>query len=606
MIKLLQKRSALGRAIVWAAFLALALSFVGNLHKNFETVAPQDQGFSRSAKIVLDTIPTAIKVFRPKPRSTPGTEGWVLTIAETLGSIVTFAAVLTVLWAVLKEQAEKLRISTLRHHTVLLGFDRRARMFMKSKQRSRDRAVVVVDPTASSKTREKAHAEGCLHYATTDEVELTKQLQACRASRAKRIIVSTGNDTANLEYIKEIAEGDLSPPKDVLMIVQDVKLHHQLEENDAFMQKLGDGTVLRLVNPAKSAALDLITRVNFNALAQDQGQEGVTLVVIGTTNVAAEVVTHFLRVSPSTLSRKPRVCWLVEDRAELLRLLSLDYAPLAGLLSMADATPPLAWAVSMEVFEAGPARAIYDETTIASFQSAIGQPSAIVVAEDPDRYSKTNIQIGTALRQISRWLTCLEAPIFVHSEKKSAEDQFLLCTDYAGGELPVSQKKLPKTDVMSEVIEPFGRSDEVYNWGEGESTREALAQQLHAEYLVDRQSDPDQDQHRAASLAPWVTLSETYKNANRRAADQLRMLEFAKNQLLDGTEKPSAAALEQLASIEHDAWWIDRELDGWRFEPTRDNKRKYHPNLVPYDDLSDEIQEYDRAKVRWVIERSTP
>lgn len=604
MLKLLQKRSTLGRSIVWAAVIALVLSFVGNLEKNFREMPLEEQNISRSAKIVLDTIPVAIKVFRPKPRNTPGTEGWLLTIAETLGSVVTFAAVLTVLWSILKEQVEKLRISTLRRHTILLGFDGRARLFMKSKQRPRDRAVVVVDPTASTKVREKAHAEGCLHYATTAEVELTKQLKACRAKRGTRIIISTGSDTVNLEYIKEIAEGDFTPPKDVLMIIEDVKLHQQLEENDGFMQKLGEDTDLRMINPAKSAASDLLSRVNFNALALDCGQDRATLVVFGATNVAAEVVSHFLRVSPSVLPEAPKICWVVEEKAELQRLLSLDYAALAALVSSPSPDTPLTWAISIEVLETGKDSALYDENKLGTFEHALTDATAVIVAEDPERFQKSNIQIGTALRQSSRRLTCLEVPIFVHSEKKSAEDQFLICTSYATGNQPPSQKKLAKTDRLPEVIEPFGRSDEVYNWGDGESAREALARRLHAEYLEDRRAKPDTEHHRAASMVPWNTLAETYKNANRRAADQLRSLEFSKDLLLSKTEFKTQVVVERLAALEHDAWWIDRELDGWRYNETRDNARKFHPNLIPYDDLSSDIQEYDRVKARWVLDRT--
>jgi hypothetical protein len=169
--------------------------------------------------------------------------------------------------------------------------------------------------------------------------------------------------------------------------------------------------------------------------------------------------------------------------------------------------------------------------------------------------------------------------------------------------VPSSQKKLVKTDRLPEVIEPFGRSDEVYNWGDGESSRETLAQRLHAEYLEDRSADPDTEHHRAASMVPWNTLAETYKNANRRAADQLRSLEFSKDLLLNKTELETRAVVERLAALEHDAWWIDRELDGWRYHETRDNTRKFHPNLIPYDDLSTEIQEYDRVKARWVLDR---
>lgn len=601
MLKLLSKRSALGRSLVLAACLAMLLSFVGNLQKNFAAIPDVEQTTERSIKVVLDTVPAAIKVFRTKIRAKPGSEGWLLTVAETLGALVAFAAILALLWAVLKEQIEKLRISFLRRHAIVLGFDKKARLFLKSKQRPRDRSVVVLDPAASGKTREKAHAADCFHYAGAKEAELHNQLTACRVKRAERVIISTGTDTANLELVKEIADSEIAYPAEVVVTIDDVKLHHQLEENDPFMQCFGPDTVVRLFNYAQTSAVDFLSRTNFSELATVQAQQGVSLLVFGTTTAAAEIITHYLRMSPSLLAQKPQITWVVQSKSDLKRMLSLNYPPLANLLDAKDSAAPLAWAMTLQVYELGEDSAPYNEPALADLVKGIAPPTALVVAEDAEIFGKTNIQIGTALRQASRRLKALRVPIFVFSPQKSAEDQFLCCREHPADAAPVSQKKLTKTASLAEVVEPFGRSDEVCSWGDVDTAREAFAKHLHEEYLKSRASQSDAETMRAASLQPWATLSETYRNANRRAADHLNMLRFPMSQLANDSAVTDDQVVEILAAFEHDAWRIDRELDGWQHAETRDNAQKLHPDLIPYADLTDEMQEYDRAKVREIL-----
>ena len=55
--------------------------------------------------------------------------------------------------------------------------------------------------------------------------------------------------------------------------------------------------------------------------------------------------------------------------------------------------------------------------------------------------------------------------------------------------------------------------------------------------------------------------------------------------------------LEILSIMEHGRWWADRALNGWQFGSTRDDARKIHPNMVPYDDLSEADKQKDRDSV---------
>jgi hypothetical protein len=52
--------------------------------------------------------------------------------------------------------------------------------------------------------------------------------------------------------------------------------------------------------------------------------------------------------------------------------------------------------------------------------------------------------------------------------------------------------------------------------------------------------------------------------------------------------------VERLAEATHDTWARQRLEEGWRYGPRRDDKKKEHPGLVPYQDLYESEKEYDR------------
>jgi len=54
---------------------------------------------------------------------------------------------------------------------------------------------------------------------------------------------------------------------------------------------------------------------------------------------------------------------------------------------------------------------------------------------------------------------------------------------------------------------------------------------------------------------------------------------------------------ESLAKNAHDIWAQQRISDGWRWGAKRDDTRKDHPNLVPYEKLSETEKDYDRKMV---------
>jgi len=52
--------------------------------------------------------------------------------------------------------------------------------------------------------------------------------------------------------------------------------------------------------------------------------------------------------------------------------------------------------------------------------------------------------------------------------------------------------------------------------------------------------------------------------------------------------------MERLAEHNHDVWAMQRIKDGWTYCLTRNDEKKEHPDLVPYDELPESEKEYDR------------
>lgn len=64
---------------------------------------------------------------------------------------------------------------------------------------------------------------------------------------------------------------------------------------------------------------------------------------------------------------------------------------------------------------------------------------------------------------------------------------------------------------------------------------------------------------------------------------------------------------ESLSKNVHEVWAAGRIADGWRYGLVRDEIKKEHPCLIPYEDLSEEEKDYDRATalstIRYILSK---
>ncbi len=102
---------------------------------------------------------------------------------------------------------------------------------------------------------------------------------------------------------------------------------------------------------------------------------------------------------------------------------------------------------------------------------------------------------------------------------------------------------------------------------------------------------------------PWERLGESFRQASRHQADHM----IAKLAAINCRAVPEQESeffvfypreVEKLARTEHDRWRADRYLNGWKYGLVRDNEKKIHPEMIPYDDLSKDMKDLDRYTVR--------
>ena len=134
--------------------------------------------------------------------------------------------------------------------------------------------------------------------------------------------------------------------------------------------------------------------------------------------------------------------------------------------------------------------------------------------------------------------------------------------------------------------------------------REKIARAIHEDY-VRLQKEKGQTPQTNPSMISWNELPENFKESNRQQADHISIklnavgCEVAPLNDRDAELfKFTPEEIELLAEKEHERWVEERKLDGWKPGQTKDIEKKISPYLVSWDQLTEEIKEYDRNTVR--------
>jgi hypothetical protein len=149
---------------------------------------------------------------------------------------------------------------------------------------------------------------------------------------------------------------------------------------------------------------------------------------------------------------------------------------------------------------------------------------------------------------------------------------------------------------------PFGMLEDVWKPEVlQDEQQDRLAKEFHKVFLDDlpRRKEKEDIESHPANIE-WEQLAETFKNANRALADHVRIKLYTVGLKMSSTpqcdQKPlSDAQIEVLSEMEHARWCAERWLDGWSYDPNRDEKKKRHHLLLPWEELDPDKRYIDQA-----------
>lgn len=105
----------------------------------------------------------------------------------------------------------------------------------------------------------------------------------------------------------------------------------------------------------------------------------------------------------------------------------------------------------------------------------------------------------------------------------------------------------------------------------------------------------------------WKDLNEAQRDTNRCAGDHIEVkiraagMDAKQPDLKAAWAKLDADTLEMLSRMEHERWAAPLWLANWE-AGARDDARRIHPNLIPFDELDQSTKDYDSEQVKMTAE----
>ncbi|EGB15573.1 Ryanodine receptor Ryr [Pseudodesulfovibrio mercurii] len=221
--------------------------------------------------------------------------------------------------------------------------------------------------------------------------------------------------------------------------------------------------------------------------------------------------------------------------------------------------------------------------------------TVVICLSDPDQSMSTALGLPPEV-------LIGEIPILVRQEVTAGLSEFARRLQEQTAVSVTTREKdrqVEAPDTRWDNIRFFGSLDEYLL---DDAQQERLARSIHQVYLNTLQANGWMDRNKPAQK-PWERLSEKYRWSNRYQADayleRLRSNGFSLAAAEADTDNATFTdeQIETMAEQEHNRWWVERVLAGWEKGP-RDDLRLTHPDMIPFDELSEKTKEFDRDMQR--------
>ncbi len=547
---------------------ALVLGFVG-----YERYSDA-QGAAWSA---WDVLYRDIQLLALEGGNVEGEVPWQLEIARVLAPLAAGFAVLSALLFVFRDQLEAMRLARLKRHVVVCGLGRKGSLAVRSLCDRGDRVVAIEEDPGNPRIEA---ARECGAFVVSGDARYAGLLHKAGAHRAAQLLVLCGSDATNSEVAVHAREYMAGRSGDVLSCLADIadpglctllRLEELASRRDVPFR-------LDFFNVTESGALMLLREHPPGDDAVASRGRAPHLTTVGLGPFGERLVVQAALAWRSTLpasDEKPRVTVVDPDASLKTASLCRRFPRLTDVCDVI--TRDLE--VDSEEFRHG--SFLLDERGRVDATS-------VYICLDSDAAG-----LSAALTLLPHLRDC-DVPVVVRTFEIAGLTSLVSNEVQASGQFP-NLHVFPLLDRTCSAEALLG------------GTREAIARAIHDIY-VREQAEQGTTPETNPAMVRWEELPESLRESNRDQADhigvKLRAVGCDLAPLTDWDAESfrfSVAEIERLAEMEHERWVQDRMRSGWTYAPgTKDLDRKTSPHLVPWDELTDDVQEWDRVMVRGI------
>jgi hypothetical protein len=387
--------------------------------------------------------------------------------------------------------------------------------------------------------------------------------------RAQRCAIAYTDDARTLAVARDIRAGGNTPA--LILNLQDPWLMARIEEAHAWLD-------VRIGSVPRAAARSLHSRHPPFLLAHKYQHDRLHALIIGFGSFGEAILIDLLMTARTRQLGRPRITIVDPHTAGIEADLALRYPELDQCADVVFIAAALAGE------NPAGAHGHLDARTFA----AINSEAPITLSYVCTGGDSSALRVGFALQTLLRDAH-VEGPMFLRLRSRGALAQ------PPAGISGLAERQLVPFGPIDDLLEAMGFLDDEVD---------ALAKAFHVANQALATSE-------SRSSLPWEQLDESYREANRRLVAhipaKLASAGFDVDAWLGSTSDtrlPSIAGFASdpqqraaLAALEHDRWMTERRLSGWRYAPDRDNTRRHHPHLVPFDELPADVKAFDFASI---------
>ncbi|HEY3695869.1 RyR domain-containing protein [Phenylobacterium sp.] len=493
-----------------------------------------------------------------------GSADWRFRTARWAGLVVVFSTALVALGALLQSQLALGVARRLRQEVVVIGGDGVATAGFEAARAAGFSVLWLGAPALSVSTARAIALPWPPEEPTTTVLE--------HAVDASHILVSLDDDALAMALAR--AARAAAPRALITLMMRDVRL---AEDAAATLNEAHTRVLSRAAISARTLNLEHPPFL----VARDLGHARIHALIVGFGHTGHAIARDLIVNCRTTYLQPPRIT-VIDPQAKALEGVFRVRAP------EADAS--------------------------AEFVFIEGQVSSVAISPDPIAVARTVAVAGP----ITTAYVCLASD----SEALAAAGMLQSLTRAIDIGQPAIFVRLRDSATVAgrsggarglDALIPFGDLDTILEASEFLSARpDAAARAFNEAYRRSLAPEVREDPANRSAYA-WDDLDETFRQANRDVVAHVpaklasagidpalwrgvRGLPVLKT----GALYADGAELEALSELEHERWSAQRRMDGWRRteRPAKDEARRLHPSLVPYDQLTDPIKEFDRGNVR--------